>query len=551
MIVSNFLDWYANQTFGRSSATTPPVDIIFDTQTNTFIEQVPNIAEKFDMSTWAKPKSTGSPPVKPGVETSNDDDIYVFATGTISIDLLPLFTHRSLGGSNLLFRPDINHRRVFIPNVTRPTATGKPGMWATALSNDGPNFHGNKMGLMFYSALHPDHAQGRTGFILESFTDIREHVPTVADPTTKARFTGPVTLKNELAYPVSAAEFHMLMNYFDIDVVPINHPPTPGDYEPLLSKLQGVHLATMDAIRKFITDFNIPLNITNEMTYPQARFLLTVHYQMHCPVRIGAWEGCHRVYTAATLVEALKPSPFLPCVPGNAMDDVGFLNKNSAVFKSVTVEVAGMKNAEFTQEFFKNIKDNGRDITASMSHAIEPSWRSVFLNAVEVVREAVAEKKVIMLDDTQSNFITSKFLRKEPNQYFDNCAYLTPKLFQTAVDDVFLKKTMTDWLEAEKITADTLLERMQAQFSHGKPFIINFDTRLTPSKFYYPGYPRELLYFFQVTRFGMMTEKSLHVFREFFGEPNWTTQGKMTVDIHGDAWLKKMVHLYGECKILS
>jgi hypothetical protein len=167
-------------------------------------------------------------------------------------------------------------------------------------------------------------------------------------------------------------------------------------------------------------------------------------------------------------------------VPGNAMDDVGFLNKNSAVFKSVTVEVAGMKNAKFTQAFFKNIKDNGHDITASMSHAIEPSWRSVFLNAMEVVREAVAEKKVIMMDDAQSNFITSKFLRKEPNQYFDNCAYLTPKLFQTAVDDVFLKKTMTDWLEAEKITADTLLERMQAQFNHGKPFIINYDTRLTP-----------------------------------------------------------------------
>jgi hypothetical protein len=64
------------------------------------------------------------------------------------------------------------------------------------------------------------------------------------------------------------------------------------------------------------------------MTYPQAQFLLTVHYQLHCPVCIGAWEGCHQVYTAATLVEALKPSPFLPYVPRNAMDDVGFLKKN-------------------------------------------------------------------------------------------------------------------------------------------------------------------------------------------------------------------------------
>ncbi len=57
------------------------------------------------------------------------------------------------------------------------------------------------------------------------------------------------------------------------------------------------------------------------------------------------------MYTATTLVEALKPSPFLPYVPGNAMDDVGFLNKSSAVFKSVTVEIAGMTNAKFTQEF--------------------------------------------------------------------------------------------------------------------------------------------------------------------------------------------------------
>jgi hypothetical protein len=150
--------------------------------------------------------------VKPGVKTSNTGDIYVFVTGTISIDLLPLFTHCSLGGSNLLFHPDINHHRMFILNVTRPSATGKPGMHTMALSNDSPNFHGNKMGLMFYSALHPSHAEGHTGFSLESFTDVRERVPTVDDSTMRAEFTGPVILKNELAYLVSAAEFHMLKN---------------------------------------------------------------------------------------------------------------------------------------------------------------------------------------------------------------------------------------------------------------------------------------------------------------------------------------------------
>jgi hypothetical protein len=148
------------------------------------------------------------------------------------------------------------------------------------------------------------------------------------------------------------------------------------------------------------------------------------------------------------------------------------------------------------KSFFKNIKDNGWDITASMSHAIEPSWWSVFLKALEVVCQAVAEKKVILMDDMQSNYITSRCNKKEPNQYWDNCVYLMPRLFWTFVDDVFLKKTMTDWLEAEKVTANTLLTKMEAQFNQGTPFIINYDERLTPSKFYYPGYPQELLYCF-------------------------------------------------------
>jgi hypothetical protein len=35
------------------------------------------------------------------------------------------------------------------------------------------------------------------------------------------------------------------------------------------------------------------------MTNAEAWFLLTVHYQLHCAVCIGAWEGCHWVYTTA------------------------------------------------------------------------------------------------------------------------------------------------------------------------------------------------------------------------------------------------------------
>jgi hypothetical protein len=52
LIVSDFLAWYADQTFSRSSATTPPVDMVFDTQSNTFLEQVPNLGGKFDLTSY-------------------------------------------------------------------------------------------------------------------------------------------------------------------------------------------------------------------------------------------------------------------------------------------------------------------------------------------------------------------------------------------------------------------------------------------------------------------------------------------------------------------
>jgi hypothetical protein len=78
---------------------------------------------------------------------------------------------------------------------------------------------------------------------------------------------------------------------------------------------------------------------------------------------------------------------------------------------------------------------------------------------------------------------------------------------------------MTDWLEAEKSIANTLLTRMEAQFSQGKPFIINYDSSLMPSKFYYPGYPCKLLYFFQVVHFGIMTSESLNFFENSLENP--------------------------------
>jgi hypothetical protein len=47
-----------------------------------------------------------------------------------------------------------------------------------------------------------------------------------------------------------------------------------------------------------------------------------------------------------------------------------------------------------------------------------PLGGQFFLKALEVVHQAVAEKKVILVDDMQSNYITSRCNKKEPNQYW-------------------------------------------------------------------------------------------------------------------------------------
>jgi hypothetical protein len=51
LIVHDFNGWYAGQMFSRSTNTTPPVDMVFDTKTNTFLEEVPSISAKFDLTT--------------------------------------------------------------------------------------------------------------------------------------------------------------------------------------------------------------------------------------------------------------------------------------------------------------------------------------------------------------------------------------------------------------------------------------------------------------------------------------------------------------------
>jgi hypothetical protein len=55
------------------------------------------------------------------------------------------------------------------------------------------------------------------------------------------------------------------------------------------------------------------------------------------------------------------------------MDDVGFLNKNSAVFKSVTVKIAGMKMTNLCRSFSIISR-----IMGWILQLIEPSWWSVF-----------------------------------------------------------------------------------------------------------------------------------------------------------------------------
>jgi hypothetical protein len=94
------------------------------TKSNTFLEQVPILSKKFDLTTWARHKSTGSL-VTPCVETSNTSMCSWQEQYQLICFLSLHITH--------LVGPTCSFILIY---VTRTTATGKHGMWAMALSND-------------------------------------------------------------------------------------------------------------------------------------------------------------------------------------------------------------------------------------------------------------------------------------------------------------------------------------------------------------------------------------------------------------------------------
>jgi len=178
------------------------------------------------MNDWIRSPPTGGY-VLPGEETTKhgwtdhlslSSSTACYATATMALDLMQLFTHRSLLGSNTYFRPDCNHRRVFVPNIIRTAQSGSPGMLVTAMAPTEYNsFHGNKMGLMFYSLHTDDDNDVRERFALESFTDMRAKTTTNMT-SVETDHKGPIVLANEAACEVNADDYALLMKYFDVNV---------------------------------------------------------------------------------------------------------------------------------------------------------------------------------------------------------------------------------------------------------------------------------------------------------------------------------------------
>ena len=352
--------------------------------------------DMFSMDEWIH-NDTTLQPIVPTKEIRNAGDLFRTASVRMSLDKFAIFTHRAIGGSNQVFRPNVNHRDVWLNSITAGPKSGKPGMIHTAQEARADiDFGANKTGIIFYSlVLSEEDNDGRIRFPLRSFSKVlgKARNKGAANTARKVERKGILFLEREYACQPNAGEFNSLMKYFSIPVQTIDRDPNPGDYDELFRILNDYKLDNVESIKKFVDDRGIPLYIEGDEDYYHLRYKLSVHYQMHCRVRMAAYEGSHRIYTAVVTTERINPSLLIPCVPGLAPDNP--LPTGSALFRTLTVDIAAPPIGSYTRDFFDAIKQEGKRITQGLTHAVTPSIRSFWSNAIQ---DASSRLDPLMID---------------------------------------------------------------------------------------------------------------------------------------------------------
>jgi len=183
-----------------------------------------------------------------------------------------------------------------------------------------------------------------------------------------------------------------------------------------------------------------------------------------------------------------------------------------------------------------------------MKNAIEPSLRSVYQRAIDVIDPNKMDKNkkpnFMFLDNDECTYLTDAATNDNTNQYFRNRDELVNDYFDVITTDVYYNKYMNDWMKSQKqdTTPETLLRSVVETFDAYKPYVferIKIDDKATTA--IRPGFPNELLYFLQMVHFGLLTQASLEVFRSYFGEPIWTKQNAYIDDVHSSDFIRNLV----------
>ena len=497
----------------------------------------------FNMNDWIQNDATLHS-IVPAKEIRNGGDLFHTASVRMSLDKFAIFTHRAIGGSNQMYRPDVNHRKVWLTNITAGIKSGKPGMIHTAgEASADVDFGANKVGIIFYSVVLSDEdTGGRSKFPLQTFSKVLGEAKNIGAKTNakKVERKDIMILDGEHACQPNADEFNSLMKYFSIPVQDIDRDPNPGDYDEFFRIMNEYKLDTVQSITQFVDQRGIPLFVEGGEDYYQLRHMLTVHYQMHCRVRMAACEGSHRIYTAVVTTERINPSLQLPCVPGEAPDIQ--IPTGSALFRTLNVDIAASISGKHTGVFFESLKQEGKKITQGLTHAVSPTIRSFWSKAIN---EAELRLEQLMIDHNGAAFLREQQRNKdEHSDYYNFRAECIDALLPHAMDDIYLKTDMDNWKNRTGKSDDEILKLLKTNNRYNS-FLGSANPKAASNKLFPTTYPRDLLVIMEAATFGMITSKAVDVFAGFIDEPTWTEQNEPTIDMHTTAFMKDLVLFVG------
>jgi hypothetical protein len=478
-----------------------------------------------------------------------------YSTATTSLPLLSMLAQATIGGSNILVRPNINHRPVYLHNIVSG-GSSKRDMKSTVYSNEPTiTFDGSPIGIMFYSVKTTEPAKSVEQALQSPTSDGVPLMSYANHHMQEPPGQGQLLLTNVRATQPTEQDWEIFCGYFSLDDVADEGDGPKPSCSHLAGALENIgndyNPKTKQDILAFVSRRGINIDFQDEDIVEVMRFKLLVHYQSICPIRVAPYEGGHRITTAYSFLHGFYPTPLIPAEPAwtNNTSDHQAVPSHSPLFAAVNVEVSQAVGNTITNDFLEGVKSRGKVMTLSQKNSIDPNWRSVLSSCVDVFQQSYMNGEFTTIDNAEADYIATPYQPGENDPYFKVREIARPKYMAVAAEDAYIGPQLELWFQdvgnkAGIKDVDALTKHMMNTFNTYKLVYLKENFKGTPPSQYYRNFfPHILHYLFHLVDYSLQTGMAVTTMRQFVGEPEWKEQLDIGgSEIHSDGFIRMMCH---------